>query len=42
MKAGFVKGIWNLAITANKKTSARARKLYEMARDNGDAPKTLN
>ena len=42
MKAGFVKGVWNLAITANKKTEARARKLYEMARDNGDAPKTLN
>lgn len=42
MTAGFVKGVWNLAITANKKTSARARKLYEMARDNGDAPKTLN
>lgn len=41
MKAGFVKGVWNFAIGFNKKTSARTRKLYEMARDNGDAPKSL-
>ncbi len=41
MTAGFVKGVWNFAIGFNKKTSERTRKLYEMARANGDAPKSL-
>ena len=41
MNAGFVKGVWNFAINFNKKSKPRVQKLYEMARDNGDAPASL-
>jgi len=42
MNDGFVKGVWNFSINFNKKSKPRVQKLYEMARDNGDAPATLN
>ena len=42
MNAGFIKGVWNFAINFNKKSKPRVQKLYEMARDKGDAPATLN
>lgn len=41
MNAGFLKGVWNFAIGFNKKTTARTRKLYEMAKAHGDAPQSL-
>ena len=41
MNDGFVKGVWNFAINFNKKSKPRVQKLYEMARDNGDAPASL-
>lgn len=41
MAAGFVKGVWNLAIDFNKKTGPRAKELYEMAKAKGDAPASL-
>jgi TRAP-type C4-dicarboxylate transport system substrate-binding protein len=41
MNAGFTKGVWNFAINFNKKTTPRVMKLYEMAKANGDAPKSL-
>jgi len=41
MNDGFNKGVWNFAININKKTSAKTRARYEMAKANGDAPKSL-
>lgn len=42
MNDGFIKGVWNFAINFNKKSKPRVQTLYEMARDKGDAPATLN
>ena len=42
LSAGFTKGVWNFAINFNKKSMPRVQKLYEMVRDNGDAPASLN
>jgi len=41
LSAGFTKGVWNFAINFNKKSMPRVKKLYEMARENGDAPASL-
>lgn len=41
VKAGFVKGVWNLAMSANKATKSRVEALYEMVKANGDAPASL-
>ena len=42
MLDGFIKGVWNLSVTGNKKTADRVMELYGMAKANGDAPASLN
>ncbi len=38
---GYLKGIWNLSMNANKETADRVMELYEMAKAKGDAPESL-
>lgn len=34
---GFLEGVWNIAVNFNEETKERAQKLYDMAKENGDA-----